>query len=102
MDHSESSNALLKELAAIKVELARLEKRNAELEAALDEIAHDSRRCNDALERAGWRSGNAEARDAMLTENRRLIETDLEKNQASYVKMTRRLEQIQKHLNRKQ
>lgn len=100
MDHSASSNALLRELAAIKAELARLEKRNGELGAALDEVEHESRRCNDALERAGWRSGKAEARDNMLAESRRMIVNDREKNRALYVKLNRRLGQIQKHLKR--
>jgi predicted nucleic acid-binding Zn-ribbon protein len=89
----------LRGLAAIQVELDRLEKRDAELQSALDDVEHDTRRCNDALERAGWRSGEAEARSAMLGESRRAIVDDREKNRALRAQLTERLALVRIHLN---
>lgn len=86
------------ELAAIQAELDRLEKRDADLETALDEVEHDSRRCADALERVGWRSDKAEARGVMLAESRAMILADREKIRALYAKSTERLNEIQKCL----
>ncbi|GMQ75453.1 MAG: hypothetical protein BMS9Abin01_0703 [Gammaproteobacteria bacterium] len=77
-------------LAAIQAELDRLEKRDAELQSALDDVEHDTRRCNDALERAGWRSGEAEARSAWLAESRRAIVDDREKNRVLRAQLTER------------
>lgn len=68
----------MQDLAAIQAELDRLEKRDAELGAALEDIEHESRRCNDARERAGWRSGEAEARGGLLAESRAAIVADRE------------------------
>ena len=48
----------LQELESIQSELDRLERRDAELRAALDDVEHDALRCNDALERSGWRSAS--------------------------------------------
>lgn len=98
MDPPASFDALVRELADMKAELARLEKQNAELEAALAEIEHESRRCNDALERAGWRSGKAETRDTILAESRRMIVMDRENNRALRVELARRMGRIQEHL----
>ena len=85
--------------AAIRTELDRLEKRDAELQSALDDVEHDSRRCNDALERAGWRSGETESRSAILAESRRAIVDDQERNQALHAQLTERLALIRKRLN---
>ena len=63
----------------MRAELARLEQRAAELDAALDDVEHDTRRCNDALERAGWRSSKAEARARLLAESRQAIIADRER-----------------------
>jgi predicted nucleic acid-binding Zn-ribbon protein len=78
----------LRDLAAIQAELDRLEKQDAELQSALDDVEHDTRRCNDALERAGWRSGEAEARSAWLAESRRAIVDDREKNRVLRAQLT--------------
>ena len=86
-------------LAAIQAELDRLQKRDVELQSALDDVEHDTRRCNDALERAGWRSGEAEARSAMLAESRRAIVDDREKNRALRAQLTERLALVRNRLN---
>ncbi len=94
-----SSDELSRNLVAIQAELDELEKRDAELRSALDDVEHDNRRCNDALERAGWRSGKAEARGAMLAENRRAIVDDRERNRALHVQLSERLALLQKRLD---
>jgi septal ring factor EnvC (AmiA/AmiB activator) len=86
-------------LAAVQAELDRIEKRDAELRSALAEVEHDGRRCNDALERAGWRSGKAEARGAMLAENRRAIVDDRDRNRALHGQLSERLALLQKRLD---
>ncbi len=99
MDHPTSSDDLTRNLLAIQAELDRLEKRDAELRSALDDVEHDTRRCIDALERAGWRSGEAEARSAMLAENRAAIVDDRQKNRASHAHLSERLSLVRKRLN---
>jgi chromosome segregation ATPase len=89
----------LRGLAAIRAELDRLEKQDAELQSALDDVEHDTRRCNDALERAGWRSGEAEARTAMLAESREAIVDDREKNRVRRAQLTGRLALVRIRLN---
>jgi predicted nucleic acid-binding Zn-ribbon protein len=71
-----ASGEPLQDLEAIQAELDRLEKRDAELQSALEDVEHESRRCNDAQERAGWRSGEAEARGGLLAESRAAIVAD--------------------------
>lgn len=90
---------LSRNLAAVQAELDRIEKRDAELRSALAEVEHDGRRCNDALERAGWRSGKAEARGAMLAENRRAIVHDRDRNRALHRQLSERLALLQKPLD---
>jgi septal ring factor EnvC (AmiA/AmiB activator) len=90
---------LSRDLAAVQAELDRIEQRDAELRSALADVEHDGRRCNDALERAGWRSGKAEARGAMLAENRRAIVDDRERNRALHAQVSERLALLQKALN---
>jgi hypothetical protein len=94
-----SSDDLSRDPAAIQAELDRLEKRDTELQVALDDVEHDTRRCNDALERAGWRSGEAESRSAILAESRRSIADDRERNRVLHAQLTERLALIRKHLN---
>ena len=94
-----SSDELLRHLAAIQIELDGLEKREAELRSALDHVEHDSRRCHDALERAGWRSEKTEARGAMLAESRRAILGDREKNRALHAQLAERLALVRERLN---
>ena len=94
-----SSDELSRNLAAVRAELDRIEKQDAELCSALDDVEHESRRCNDALERAGWRSGKAESRGAMLAESRRAIIDDRERIRALHVQLTERLTLLRKRLN---
>jgi septal ring factor EnvC (AmiA/AmiB activator) len=94
-----SPNELSHDLADIRAKLDRVEKRDAELRSALADVEHDGRRCNDALERAGWRSGKAEARGAILAESRRSIADDRERNRVLHAQLTERLALIRKHLN---
>jgi len=91
MDSPSSSEALRRELAAGREELARLEKRDAELEAARADLEHEARRCSDALERAGWRSREAQERSELLAEGCRAIVRDREKNRALRRQLGRRL-----------
>lgn len=100
MNPSTSSDDLTRDLAAIQAELDRLEKRDAELQSALDDVEHDIRRCNDVLERAGWRSGEAEARSAWLAESRGAMADDREKNRALRAQLTERLALVRKRLNK--
>jgi len=99
MNFPTSSDELSRNLVAIQAELDELEKRDAELRSALDDVEHDNRRCNDALERAGWRSGKAEARSALLAESRRSIVDDQERNRALHAQLTERLALVRKRLN---
>jgi chromosome segregation ATPase len=92
------SSALPGDLPSIRSALDRLQKLDAELRIALEDLEHESRRCNDAMERAGWRSGKAESRGALLTESRKAITLDLEKNQIHREQLTERLHLIQKGL----
>ena len=87
-----------RDLEAIQSELDRLDKRDAQLQAALEDIEHDTRRCNDALERAGSRSGEAEARSTMLDENRRVIAADRQSNEALRRESNSRLALTRKRL----
>jgi len=99
MIHPTSSDDLMRDLVAIQAELDRLEKRDAELQSALDDVEHETRRCADALERAGWRSGEAETRSAWLAESRRAIVDDRKKNRSLQAELIERLALVRKRLN---
>lgn len=86
-------------LAAIEDELARLDRREAQLQAALDDVEHDMRRCNDEMERAGWRSAEAEARGSMLAESRRAIVDDRESTRVRRAELTECLVSIAQGLD---
>jgi len=88
-----TSDESLQDPKAIQAELDRLEERDAELRSALEDIEHESRRCNDALERAGWRSSEAEARGSLLAESREAIVADREELQ----ELRRRLIHTREH-----
>ncbi len=85
----------LQDLEAVQAELDRLEKRDAELRTALEAVEHESRRCNDALERAGWRSGKAEARGGLLAESRAAIVADRQALGDTRRKLIRTRERLQ-------
>lgn len=99
MDLPDSPDQLERELAATEDELARLDRRDAQLESALRDVKHDMRRCGDALERSGWRSVDAEARNALLVESRGAIVDDREKIRARRAQLTERLAMIRRHLD---
>ena len=89
----------LRGLAEIQTEIDQLEKQDAELQSALDDVDHETRRCNDALERAGWRAGEPEIRAAMLAESRKAIVDDREKNRTRRAQLTERLALVRIRLN---
>jgi chromosome segregation ATPase len=98
MDLPASSNELARSLAAVQRELAQLEQREGQLQSALDDVEHDLRRCNDALERAGWRSIDMQSRNSMLAESRRAIVEDLEKNRIRSGELVERLSALRRRL----
>ena len=90
--------SLLRDRSRIRSELERLERRDAELRAALDDIDHDARRCRDALERTGWRSAQTEARGSLLEENRKAIVADLARNREERDALASRLDAVRERL----
>ena len=60
-------------------ELEGVKRAGDQLEQALDEVAHELRRCRDALERDGWRSRRLEQRERELSERRRMLVEELER-----------------------
>ena len=65
-----------------------------ELSSALEEVEHDLRRSGDALERSGWRSVEAQTRNALLEESREAIVDDRERIRARRAELTERLTAI--------
>ena len=98
MDLPESSGELARDLEATRAELAQLERRDAQLQSALDDVEHDLRRSNDALERSGWRSADAESRNDLLLESRKAIVDDRDKVHARRSLLTERLTTIVQRL----
>jgi septal ring factor EnvC (AmiA/AmiB activator) len=99
MDPPISSHELVREMAATRAELAQLDRRDAQLQSALHDIEHDLRRCNDSLERSGWRSIEAETRNVLLVESRRAILDDRDLIRARRVQLTERLNTIMHRLD---
>jgi chromosome segregation ATPase len=99
MNPPASSDALRRELAAIRAELEQLDRRDAQLLSALGDLEHDMRRCTDALERVGWRFGEGEARHGMLAENHRAIIADRENLRIRKNQLGECLKSIQQRLN---
>jgi chromosome segregation ATPase len=89
-----TSGESLQDPKAIQAELDRLEERDAELRSALEDIEHESRRCNDALERAGWHSSEVEGRRSLLAESREAIVADREELQATRRRLVRTWEHL--------
>lgn len=98
MSQPTATGELARDLEAARSELETVERRDAELRAALDDVDHDRRRCADALERSGWRSAPAEARGSILAENRRVIVADLERNEAARRELAARIAAIRERL----
>jgi septal ring factor EnvC (AmiA/AmiB activator) len=94
-----SSAELMRDLAAVQAELAQLDRRDAQLQSALADVEHDIRRCNDKLERAGWRSVEAEALGGLLVESRVAIVDDRDKIRKRRAQLTERLTAIRKRLD---
>lgn len=99
MELPESSDALERDLAATRDEIATLDRRDAELSSALDEVEHDLRRSGDALERSGWRSVGAQTRNTLLEESRGAIVDDRERIRARRAELTERLAAIIRRLD---
>lgn len=99
MELPESSDELEREVASIRAELAQLDRRDAQLRSALEDVEHDLRRCNDSLERSGWRSTEAEARNLLLRESRRAIVDDRDMIRARRARLTERLNTIRHRLD---
>ena len=93
-----SQDELARSLCAIEEELTRLERREAQLQSALDDVEHDMRRCSDEMERAGWRSADAEARGSLLEESRRAIVDDRELNRRRCAELNECLAEIKQRL----
>lgn len=91
----------MRDLETIRAELERVEARDAELQSALDGVEHDARRCNDALERAGWRSAEAETRSRLLAESRDAIVADRERLRTERQRLEERLARTRERLQGK-
>jgi septal ring factor EnvC (AmiA/AmiB activator) len=76
---------------SVEAEMRRLDDVNAQLQSALDDLEHDMRRCTDALERAGWQSGELEGRMSTLRGNRRIIMDEQERNRGTHARLGQRL-----------
>jgi septal ring factor EnvC (AmiA/AmiB activator) len=98
MDLPESDHELERDLAATRDELVELDRRDAQLESALDDVEHDIRRCRDTLERSGWRSPEAQARNVLLIESRAAIFDDREKIRHRRAELSERLAVISRRL----
>lgn len=98
MKPSASLEEFRRESAAIEAELLVLARRDAQLQSALEDVEHDARRSNDALERAGWRSIQAETRGALLAENRGAIVDDRKRIRLRRESLDERLKQIRQRL----
>ena len=99
MDLPESSEELVQELAKTEAELAELDRREVQLQSALDDVEHDLRRCNDALERSGWRSVEAQARNTLLTQSRTAIVGDRDRIRDRRARLSEHLTLIRQRLN---
>ena len=99
MDLPETFDELEQELATTRDELARLERHDAQLEIALDEIEHEMRRCSDALVRSGFRSVEAQSRGNLLEKSHGAIADDRDRIHARRAQLTERLAMIQRRLD---
>lgn len=98
MDLPDSNDELERDLAATRDELAQLDRRDTQLTSALDDVEHDMRRCSDALERSGWRSADAQTRNALLIESRDAIVDDRERIRHRRAELSERLAVISRQL----
>lgn len=99
MELPESPDVLERDLAATRDEIATLDRRDAELRSALDEVEHDLRRSGDALERSGWRCVEGQTRNALLEESREAIVDDRKRIRARRAELTERLAAIIRRLD---
>ena len=81
---------LLAERTRTGAEIERLDAKRRQLDLALGEFEHESRRVADALERLGGRSAELEARAKALARNRKLTAADLAKNATARDRLERR------------
>ncbi len=91
---------LLAERTRTGAEIERLDAKRRQLDLALGEFEHESRRVADALERLGGRSAELEARAKALAKNRKLTESDLAKNATERDRLERRRAEISARIDR--
>lgn len=75
-------------------EIARLEAKRHQLDIALGEFLHESRRTRDALERAGGRGHALEAKARRLAKNANMTRQDLEGTDREIEALRRRLDEL--------
>ena len=88
-----TSSAAQSERERLETELARLLAKRRAFEEALSEFLHEGRRTGDALERAGGRSRDLEAKARALTKNVEMTRRDLRET-------AREIEALQQRLAR--
>ena len=88
------------EAALIRAEIEELQAHAQGLKRVRGEFDHEYRRSRDALERAGGRAPEVEARMKSLDKNQRLTRRDIEKNQRSLDALKRRLAEIEAKIAR--
>ena len=76
-------------------ENARLRAKRRALDQALGEFLHEGRRTRDALERAGGRSRDLEAKARALTKNVEMTRRDLEQTEREIEALRRKLAEIE-------
>ena len=97
---TESSRDLQTEAALIRAEIEELQAHARGLERVRGEFDHEYRRSRDALERAGGRSREVEARMKTLDRNQRLTCQDIGQNRRSLEALQRRLAEIEAEIAR--
>ena len=97
---ADARSDFLAERERLQADIERLEAKGRQLDLALGEFEHESRRVGDALERLGGRSAELEARAKTLAKNRKLTEADLAKNADARDRLERRHAQVSARIER--
>ena len=84
----------LSEQDRLTAEIDRLEIKQSQLDLALGEFLHETRRVRDALERVGGHSHALDARAGALRKNVKLTRKDLEKTAKEIEKLRQRRAEI--------
>lgn len=82
------------EQARLTAEIERLEVKRRQLDLALGEFLHETRRVRDALERVGGHSQALDARARALKKNVKVTRKDLEKTEQAIDRLDRRRAEI--------